>query len=309
MGVSSRIPGAFPEDAALAGSSSPTNHEQLFLAQLADIERVIGWVCARRGLRGADAEDFASAVKFRLVENDYEILSKFQGRSSLRTYLTVVVGRLYLDYQVQRFGKWRVSAEARRLGPVAVHLERLIHRDGLTFDEACGVLQTGHQLSESREALYEMSLRLPQRTRRGASSAAEPDGAVPAVSVLEHTERQALAGRMSAVIRKALATLPVKERLFLRVHLVEGLTVAQASRSLGLEQRALYRRKEEIFKRLRSDLEKAGIGAADARELLSTLDWDADFFDEVGAGDTGPKQTGSRPSPSPTEVDRRVGDR
>jgi len=79
--------------------------EQLFLSQLPVIERVIGWVCARRCLRGADAEDFASTVKCRLIEDDYEILGKFGGRSSLKTYLTVVINRLYLDFQVQRFGK------------------------------------------------------------------------------------------------------------------------------------------------------------------------------------------------------------
>jgi DNA-directed RNA polymerase specialized sigma24 family protein len=96
--------------------------EQLFLEQLAVIERVIGWVCSRHGLRGADAEDFASAVKTRLIENDYEVLGRFEGRSSLKTYLASVVNRLYLDFQVQRFGKWRPSAEARRLGTVALRL-------------------------------------------------------------------------------------------------------------------------------------------------------------------------------------------
>ncbi|TMB53967.1 MAG: sigma-70 family RNA polymerase sigma factor, partial [Chloroflexi bacterium] len=76
--------------------------EQLFLSELALIERVIAWVCARRCLRGAEAEDFGSTVKLRLIENDYEILGRFEGRSSLKTYMTVVVHRLYLDYQTQR---------------------------------------------------------------------------------------------------------------------------------------------------------------------------------------------------------------
>lgn len=294
----------------MAGSLSPKNREQLFLSRLPDIERVVKWVCARRWLRGADAEDFASAVKCRLIEDDYEILARFEGRSSLRTYLTVVISRLYLDFQVQRFGKWRTSAEARRLGPVAVVLERLMHRDDLTFDEAYGVLATDPRMSETRDALYEMSLRLPQRTRRRpALFAGQSDVAPPASSGLQGAERQALALRTSAVIRAALARLPVKERLFLRLHLVEGLTVAQVSRSLGFDQKALYRRKEAIFKAIRADLASEGIGAAEARELLSDLDWEADFFDPVGSGNTGPKHAGSRPSPSSTGVDRRVGDR
>jgi len=49
--------------------------EQLFLAHLPEIERVIRSVCARRALYGADAQDFASIVKYRLIENDYEVLT------------------------------------------------------------------------------------------------------------------------------------------------------------------------------------------------------------------------------------------
>src|SRR6266478_438191 len=149
--------------------------EQLFLSELALIERVVAWVCARRCLRGADGEDFSSTVKLRLIENDYEILGRFEGRSSLKTYLTAVVNRLYLDYQTQRFGKWRPSAEARRLGAVALRLEALLYRDGLTFEEARGVLQTDFQVAESREALHELSLKLPRRISHRAGSSNEQD--------------------------------------------------------------------------------------------------------------------------------------
>jgi RNA polymerase sigma factor for flagellar operon FliA len=308
-GVSSCIREAFPDDAASTGSSSAMNREELFLTQLPDIERVIRWVCARRCLRGADAEDFASAVKCRLIENDYEVLARFEGRASLRTYLTVIVNRLYLDFQVHRFGKWRSSALARRLGPVAVMLERLMLRDGLTFDQAWGVLGTAHRVSETRDALYEISLRLPLRIRRGpAPLEAGLNDAIPAPSGLEHAERQALAERASVVIRAALAGLPARDRLFLRVHLVEGLTVAQVSRTLGIDLKALYRRNDALFRGLRAALESEGIGAEDARELLSAVDWDADFFGEVGPSDTGAGERGSRPSPLPTDAHRPEGD-
>src|SRR2546426_3629620 len=149
--------------------------EQLFLSELALIERVIAWVCARRCLRGAEAEDFWSTVKLRLIENDYEILGRFEGRSSLKTYMTVVVHRLYLDYQTQRFGKWRPSAEARRLGPVALRLELLLYRDGLTFEEARGVLPTDFQVAESRVALHELSLKLHRRISPRAAASTGPE--------------------------------------------------------------------------------------------------------------------------------------
>ena len=62
-----------------AVSGSTMTGAQVFASELALIERVVHWVCARRSLRGADAEDFASTVKLRLIENDYEILARFEG--------------------------------------------------------------------------------------------------------------------------------------------------------------------------------------------------------------------------------------
>jgi RNA polymerase sigma factor (sigma-70 family) len=278
--------------------------EQQFLSQLAVIERVIGWVCARRGLRGADAEDFGSVVKMRLVEHDHEILAKFEGRSSLKTYLTAVINRLYLDFQVQRFGKWRASAEARRLGTVALQLERLQYRDGLTFDEACGVLESDPRVNQTRDALHAISLRLPIRLGRVEREASlEPVRLDSGASSVERAERQALADRTFCVIRRSLAQLPARERLFLRLHLEAGLTVAQVSRTLGFDQKALYRRKDDILKRLRADLEAEGIGAHDAHELLSALDWDAALGTEPAT-----EEGRSRPSQDIGRGDPREGE-
>ena len=278
-----------------AAARSRMTREQQFLSELAVIERVIGWVCARRGLRGADADDFASVVKTRLVENDYEILAKFQGRSSLKTYLTAVINRLYLDFQVQRFGKWRSSAEARRLGTVALRLECLMFRDGLSFDEACGVLQSDPRVSETRDALDAIRQRLPNRPGRvPKGDGLEPVRLDSGASAVERAERQALAERTFAVIRRSLSRLPAPDRVFMRLHLESGLTVAEASRSLGLDQKALYRRKEDVLKSLRSALEAEGIGSEAARELLSTLDWDAAF--SVPEPIQVSEQAGSRPS-------------
>jgi RNA polymerase sigma factor (sigma-70 family) len=280
------------------------SREDLFLSELAVIERVISWVCARRGLRGADAEDFAQAAKARLIENDYEVLGKFQGRSSLKTYLTAVVSRMYLDFQVQRFGKWRPSAEARRLGPVALRLEQLLHRDGLTLDEATGVLLSDPRTRTTGDALHEIAQRLPHRPgRRPTAPTSEPfrhDGAAN----VERSERQALADRIFCVIRRSLAALPARERLFMRLHLESGLTVAEVSRTLGFEQKALYRRKEDVLKRLRADLEAEGIRAHDASELLATLDWDAAL---TGGAET-PEMAAVRPSQELGRAERREGE-
>jgi RNA polymerase sigma factor for flagellar operon FliA len=263
---------------------STLTREQLFLSELPMIERVIAWVCARRCLRGAEAEDFASTVKLRLIENDYAILGQFEGRSSLKTYLTAVVNRFYLDYQVQRFGKWRPSAQARRLGPVALRLESLLYRDGLTFEDAIAVLRTDPKVSESREALYEMSLKLPLRGQSAGPRTGGNGSTVP--TVVEVAERQALARKTSRLLKSALERLPPLDSLMLRLHIEAGLSLADVARSLAVDQKALYRKRDTLLKQLRSDLQADGIVDRDVQELLSTLDWD--FV--IAQGGVGPGQ-------------------
>jgi len=258
-------------------------HEQWFLEQLPTIERVIGWVCAKRGLRAADAEDFGSIVKMRLIENEYEVLGKWQGRSTMKTYLTTVINRIYLDFQVQRFGKWRASAEAKRLGPEAQRLEQLMFRDGLSFDEVCEVMLSDPRMRLTRDDLHAIRLKLPaRRTRRGDLHEYEPVRPEGAGEAVERAERQALADKTFAVIRCSLSRLPARERLFLRLHFQSGMTVADAARALGAgDDKALYRKKEEILKQLRTDLEAEGISREDAQELLLNLDWEAALSPDI----------------------------
>ena len=263
--------------------------QQLFLQELELVRRIAAWVCARHGLRGEDARDFESTVHTRLIENDYAVLGRFEGKSALKTYLTAVISRIYLDFQVQRFGKWRPSAQARKLGPSALRLERLLYRDGLTFDEACGVLQNDLAVVESREALHALSLKLPLRTSHKCTSddGREPVDPASLFSPAEQAERRALAGRTFHALRQALARLPARDRILMRLHFERGLTMADVARSLGEEQKALYRRRDALLRQLRGDLETEGIRQEDAAELLSGLDWDEALTSEGVASGVG----------------------
>jgi hypothetical protein len=103
------------------------------------------------------------------MENDYRAIRAFAGRSSLHTYLLSVIAHYYQDWRNARLGKWRPSTEARRLGPVAVRLETLIGRDGLTLDQACELLRmSGTPLSQpAADALVSpttLSLSVPPKT-------------------------------------------------------------------------------------------------------------------------------------------------
>jgi RNA polymerase sigma factor (sigma-70 family) len=281
---------------ALAAWGHSMSREALFLQQLPVIERVTGWVCGRQGLRGADAEDFASTVKLRLIENDYEVLARYEGRSTLKTYLTSVISRFYLDFQDQRFGKWRTSAAAGREGPLAVRLERLVYRDGLSFDAACGVLDGDPKLGKTRDELHAIFVKMPQRTsRRSKAEQLQPAPMDRADEPFERTQRQELADRVFATVRCSLSRQPARDRILWRLVYQSHLSVADAARALRADQKALYRRLEKILGQLRADLAEQGIGSEQAQDLLGTLDWEAAL--EAGAGDLRiPEECQVRPS-------------
>ena len=248
--------------------------EVLFLSQLAVIERVISFVSSRRHLPGVEADDFASHVKLKLIEDDYAILRKFQGRSSLRTYLTVVIQRLFLDYRISAWGKWRPSAEATRGGEIAMLLERLTHRDGYTFEEACELLETNHQVTVPRAELEVMAGRLPARARRRFESddALEQMASAerPLDEVVADQERAQTAARVDTALQAAMAGLDVQDRLILTMKFHDGRTVVEIARTLRLDQKALYRRLDRLMKDLRTALEAHGIESAAVMEMLES---------------------------------------
>jgi RNA polymerase sigma factor for flagellar operon FliA len=258
--------------------------EALFLSQLAVIERVISFVSSRHHLPGVEADDFDAHVKLKLIEDDYAILRKFQGRSSLRTYLTVVIQRLFLDYRISAWGKWRPSAEATRSGEIAVLLERLMSRDGYGFDEACELLETNHQVVVPRAELERIAGRLPGRTRRRFESeealthvAADQ----PALDdVIAEQERAVTAAHVDEALNAAMAGLETQDRLILTLRFHDGRTVVEIARTLRLDQKALYRRIERLMKDLRAALEARGLDSAAVLEIFESpavsIEWTGD---------------------------------
>jgi hypothetical protein len=154
-----------------------------------------------------------------------------------------------------------------------------------------------------------MSVRIAHRVDRPVAGLALGEALEDGPEVAARVERQALAERTFAVIGRTIASLPPPERVFLRLHFETGFTVAEAARSLGLEQRALYRTKELALSGLRAALEGEGIGPTDAHELLASMDWNvAPQSDEPGPAPPG-KKDGPRPSQAQRPDSRWGGER
>jgi RNA polymerase sigma factor (sigma-70 family) len=269
---------------AADGASTPISHdasssyEALFLSNLPIIDGVIRFVCQRYRLNGTEREEFASEVKFRLVDNDYDVLRRFEQRSSLRTYLTVVIQRMFLDYRNRLWGKWRASAEAQRLGAVAIRLERLIARDGYDLNHACEILRINEGVTIAQSELAAIAARLPVRTRPAIVGEelleTMPLDDASADPTVDSSSARALGARIRRALVPVLNTLADQDRLILRLRFQDGLAVVSIARALNLEHKPLYRRLETLFRTLRSALEAAGIDREVALDVVNRKDVD-----------------------------------
>lgn len=234
------------------------------------IESVLAYIRRAHRLSADDGDEFSSWARLRLLEDDSAILRKFQGLSSVKTFLVTVLQRLFLDWRIKEWGKWRPTADARRLGPVAIELERLVLRDHLEFDQAVETL-LAKGTAESREECDRVWSELPRRPgrHRTGEQALEsiPSPATPRDPIAVE-EQRAAAGRTRLALADAIPALTPQEQLIIRLRFQDGFTVARIAQLIGEEQKPLYRRIEQILARLRVSLSAAGVTPDEVRDLL-----------------------------------------
>lgn len=237
---------------------------QLYIEHLDTIDRISESMCRRNGVRGADAEDFASDVKLKLLQDDYAVLRKYRGASSTTTFLTVVIANLFRDYRVKAWGRWRPSAEAKRRGETAVLLETAIYRDGRTFEDACGTILQNGRVTTTRTELRKILGELPHRAPRRFEDATGLDE-LPATDgaddgLIGH-ERETRLRNAQEALKRAVSRLDPEDQLIIRMHYFEGLTIAEVARGLHIEQKPLYPRLKRLLERLSTALAAEGIDA------------------------------------------------
>lgn len=259
---------------------------------LGAIERAISRVCREARLAGADAEDFGSSVKVALLADDCAILRKFEGRSSMPTYLTIVARRLLVDER-RAEGRWYASADAQRRGAVAVQFERLLVRDRRSFAEAADLVRREHPEVTVQE-LETLAAALPPRVPRPVvvpvvdGDEERLAGRGTAADLVEALDARRQSRRANDAVRLVMSTFTGEDRVLLRLRFSGNASVVSIARALGLEQRPLYRRLESLLARLRAGLEAAGVDASAAGDLIGTPDENLDFGLQRKNGDMHP---------------------
>jgi RNA polymerase sigma factor for flagellar operon FliA len=246
------------------------DYQRLLLDHLELIHQIVRSTGRRRHLSAAELEDLASFVRFRLVDDDYAVLRKFQQRSSLWTYLAAVIDRLSLDFCVERWGKWRPSAMAERLGPVAVALERLVTRDHHPLEEAMEILRTNQGVALTPVELRALWDQIPARSRTvevGEEAAADLRSPESAAVRIEDAAIAEDITRLEGALRTAFEQMSAQDRVLIALRFDQDLSLAEIARLIGGTVPTLHRRLERRMKDLRRALSGAGF---DPREV-STL--------------------------------------
>jgi len=215
------------------------------------VERVVDGVSRRKRLSAADAAELRSIVLLKLVEDDYAILRKFAGRSQLTTYLTTVVNRIWSGWQATRGGRWRPSAEARRLGVTAERLEALTVRDGFTFDEAALILRMNYRSPESAAQLEGIYSALPRRARRRIVGAEILDTVSADPASVDAADANELVDRLGKLVER----LDPIDQQILQWKFAAGWSASRIAGALQMHRQQVYRRVRRLLAGLRQSLE------------------------------------------------------
>jgi RNA polymerase sigma factor (sigma-70 family) len=247
------------------------DYQRLLIDNLNLIDLLVLTAGRQRHFSSVEQEDFGGYVRLRLIEDDYSIFRKFRGRSALKTYLSTVILNLSYDFCIDQWGRWRPSKAAEALGPVATLLERLVHRDGHTLEEAMEIVRTNHAVALGYGELRALWAQLPVRSTALEASEADADS-VPAPESLEDwlavATRKEDIKRLDDVLMAVFAKLPAKDRVMLALRFDHDLSAPEIARVMDSSTATVHRRLERSLRDLRAALSRSGLDPREVKGLI-----------------------------------------
>jgi RNA polymerase sigma factor (sigma-70 family) len=253
-------------------------HAEQWQDYVEPVRKAVAAVARRYRLDSYDAEELHSELWVKLLADDGRRLRGFRGDASLKSYLVSIGRNLVLDRRNKEWGKWRPSEAARRLGPDAIALDKLIRRDGLSADEAVATLcRAGAADLRGLRSVAETFTRPPGRrlvcleTIGDVPSPAEASASTS--NAFDHAHQMM---RVKRALRLSLQALTPDDRNLIGWRFGHAMTVSQISADLGSDAPPLYRRLSKVLRALRMALVAHGVDISTVRLLLEHHDTDFD---------------------------------
>jgi hypothetical protein len=103
--------------------------------------------------------------------------------------------------------------------------------------------------------------------------AVEPERASVDETESPSVDRAATARHATETVDAAMSAMDDKDQLILRMRFWDGRKVPEIGRTLGLDQKNVYKRIAKLLAQLKLALERSGITAGDLAELLDQDSW------------------------------------
>jgi len=219
-----------------------------------------------------DADELFVHVVDHLRDDDYRRLREFQGRSSITTYLTAIIGRLVVDIVRQRTGRNRAKERAESHGELGHHVYDLMQMGGHTADESTDILLTNFSIQTSADELRAIHSSLLGRDTRHQSCAntetAWGEGGEFVVIQRNNPEMELMSHmqdtRRGDVLAVLIEELKGEERLLLRLRFpldneTPPLDMEQIAAMTGLSLQQADRKLRYILKSCREKLLSKGL--------------------------------------------------
>ena len=151
----------------------------------------------------------------------------------------------------------RASAAAVKLGAAAVALERLVHRDGFSTDEAIELIRATRGAPPADD-LRRLAERLPPKLRRRdlIEHECRAEGAVHFTDPIEVEERRKTSDDVRRALTAALRRLSPGDRELIHLRYQGGRSIDTLARSLRTTPKVVYRRLERARRTLRRQVER-----------------------------------------------------
>jgi RNA polymerase sigma factor (sigma-70 family) len=164
-------------------------------------------VARRARLRPEETLDFGQTVHLRFAEQRYAAFERFEGRSSLSTYLTVVVTRMLIDWRRATEGRRRPAADGTPARPRPRHVSDAYLTNVGTFVDPLDEHERRQISRQVRLAIAGALRRLPQEDRRLIALRYGRRLTVRALAVMLRSDPKVLYRRCDAALRQMRASL------------------------------------------------------------------------------------------------------
>lgn len=228
--------------------------------------------------------ELSNRVMDLLIRDDYKALRQFKGKSTLKTYLSMIIANRMVEMIRKRRGRDRSNEKAKKYGPDGLLLHQKVTVEGKSPEEAYEELNAGGSFSlgldQCREIIRDAGAHkrsgdpaydpLQTTVKPGTLDTEKDRLIVPDVTA--DPEEQVIAAdaqtKRAQVIGQLMEQLSGKDRLILRMRFPPGeeeqpMAVDEIAGLLKLKKKAVYMRISRALEKARTILEQAEINFSD----------------------------------------------